>query len=369
MNTDNTNSIIIILIFGFLILLSFLNISNPLKVNRKANLWFGIFLLLWSTFWLDEISFLIYGNEINNQLAVFIHFIQFLTPIVFFFSVVYFSNPNHKFKITDLKFMILPIIFLIFLLLKQIAKKDNIDLYQAILTGLLLIQAFFFTSLSYLRIRKHQKKIQLFSSNTREINLDWLEYIIFIVLLMSGVSVLYYILFNPLHLNVFINSAYLIVIFSIAYNSLKQKEIFPWNEKQRNEIILIDENSLDMKRKIVSDEELIPLKSRINQIMQQEKPYLDCDLNLVKLSEMLNITPHQLSYVINSGFNENFFQYINKFRVEKAKELLAKNDMNNLTIVGIAFESGFNSKTSFNTTFKKITEQTPSEYKKSCSNL
>lgn len=369
MNADNTNSLIILLIFGFLILLSFLTIANPLKVNKKANFWFGIFLLLWSTFWLDEILILINDKGIGTQLAIFIHFLQFFTPIIFYFSVVYFSNPNYKFQQTDLKYLFLPIVFLTFLLFQQTAKKENSNLFQIILTGLLLIQAIYFTSLSYLKIRKHQKKIQLFSSNTVDINLDWLEYIIFIILLMSIGSVLYTVFFNPMHLNVFINGTSLMVIFSIAYHALKQKEIFPWSEKLRNEILIIDEQSFDSKRKIVSDKELIPLKSKLDQIMQYEKPYLDCELNLVKLAEILTITPHQLSYVINSGFNENFFQYINKFRVEKAKELLDKNGMNNLSIVGIAFESGFNSKTSFNTTFKKVTELTPSEYKKRSSKL
>jgi AraC-like DNA-binding protein len=371
MNPDTANSLIVILIFGFLNLLFFLNITNPLKVNRKANFWFGLFLLLWSTFWLDEISLLISGTEINTQFAVFIHFIQFFTPIFFYLSVVYFSSPDYKLQITDFKYLILPVVFLIFLLLQQTAKKDNLDLIQNILTGLLLIQAIFFTSLSYLKIRKHRKRILLFSSNTGDINLNWLEHIIFIILLMSIVSVFYNVFFNSLRLNVFINVVFLIVIFSIAYNSLKQKEIFPWNEIQRNEIILIneDEQSLDFKKKIISDEELIPLKSKLYLVMKQEKPYLDSELNLVKLAEILNITPHQLSYVINTGFNENFFQHINKYRVEKAKKLLVNEEMNNLSILGIAFESGFNSKTSFNTTFKKITTLTPSEFKKRSSNL
>jgi AraC-like DNA-binding protein len=83
----------------------------------------------------------------------------------------------------------------------------------------------------------------------------------------------------------------------------------------------------------------------------------------------MNITSHQLSYVINTGFNENFFRFINQYRVEKAKELLLLEEMNRLSILGIAFESGFNSKTSFNTTFKKFTGQTPSAFKEMRSNL
>jgi len=103
--------------------------------------------------------------------------------------------------------------------------------------------------------------------------------------------------------------------------------------------------SAEMKRKIISDEELVRLKSR-----------------LTELAELVNITAHQLSYLLNSDFNESFFLFINKYRVEKAKELLLREEMNNLSILGIAFESGFNSNISFNSTFKKITNQTPSEF-------
>ncbi len=58
MNTSELNSFIVILIYGSLVLLSLLKLANPLQVNKKANFWFGLFLFLWSTFWLDEILFL-----------------------------------------------------------------------------------------------------------------------------------------------------------------------------------------------------------------------------------------------------------------------------------------------------------------------
>jgi len=180
---------------------------------------------------------------------------------------------------------------------------------------------------------------------------------------------LYNIFFNALPLNVFVNIFFLIIIFGIAYNALKQKEIFPLDENQRKEIISIEESieeeqSGDLKRKLFSDSELVKFKSRLSELMNDQKPFLDSELNLIKLAELINITPHQLSYIVNTGFNENFFQYINTYRVEKAKELLLQEEMNKLSVLGIAFESGFNSKTSFNTTFKKITGQTPTEFKK-----
>jgi AraC-like DNA-binding protein len=97
--------------------------------------------------------------------------------------------------------------------------------------------------------------------------------------------------------------------------------------------------------------------------MAAERPYLDSNLNLVKLAERLDLTPHKLSYTINAGYQLNFFQFVNQYRVEKAKELLLNNHQN-YTVLAIAFESGFNSKTAFNTTFKKICGQTPTEFAK-----
>jgi AraC-like DNA-binding protein len=103
--------------------------------------------------------------------------------------------------------------------------------------------------------------------------------------------------------------------------------------------------------------------------MQSEKPFLDNELNLLKLAAHMQITIHTLSYVINEGYGENFAQYVNRYRVEEAKKLLDDPQVAHLSILGIAFDAGFNSKTVFNTTFKKITGLSPSEYKSSGSVL
>jgi AraC-like DNA-binding protein len=98
--------------------------------------------------------------------------------------------------------------------------------------------------------------------------------------------------------------------------------------------------------------------------MKNQKLFLDSELNLIKLSSISGIPLHQLSYTINNGFNENFFMFVNRFRIEEAKKLILDPKMNYLSILGIGFEVGFNSKTVFNTTFKKITGFTPTSFKK-----
>lgn len=362
MNTSELNSFIVILIYGSLVLLSLLKLANPLKVNRKANFWFGIFLFLWSTFWLDEVLFLITGVTIEFHSLFFVRCIQFFTPIVFYFSVLFFTNPSFTFKIRDVRFLLLPAAFLLCLILVNLGYEKPFEYLSVIL---ILIQALFYTGLSYITIRKHQRKIQQFSSNTEGINLNWLEYIILVLLIVNIIYVIYNLFYDPKSLNFFINAVFLSVIYCVGYYSLKQKEIYPLEEKQRQELISIDEDSdpEETRRKLISDEELVKIKISLEGIMETQKPYLDSELNLIRLAEMLSVSTHHLSYVINTGFGKNFFQYVNEYRVDYAKKLL-KEPNSKLSILGIAYESGFNSKTSFNTTFKKVTGQTPSEFKK-----
>ncbi|KMQ64856.1 quinolinate synthetase [Chryseobacterium angstadtii] len=366
MNTSELNRFIVVLIYGSLVLLSVLKLSNPLRVNRKANFWFGIFLFLWSSFWLDEVLTLVKESQVEVHSIISVQVIQFLTPIMFYFSVLFYTNPSFKFKITDLKYLILPVFFWINILLQRFGGFEDNTVFNFIFIGLILFQALFYTGLSYFTIRKHKKRIQQFSSNTEGINLNWLEYITIIIFIINIIYVVYNLSYDSKALNFFINGVFLLVIYFVGYYSLKQKEIYPLEEKQREELISIDEDpgTEEIKKKLISDEELAKIKSQLEEIMEKQKPYLDSELNLIRLSELVSVSTHHLSYVINTGFKKNFFQYVNEYRISYAKKLL-KDPQSKLSILGIAYESGFNSKTSFNTTFKKLTDQTPSEYKNS----
>ncbi len=363
--------IVIMLIFGSLITLSFLKFANPLKVNKRANFWLGVTFLIWASFWMEEILLLTDMKAASGNIVLIVRFIQFLSPPIFFFSVILFTNPLYKFRLKDLIYAILPAIYFIAISIEYYGDWKNKEVIRILILAIILFQAMLYTGISYLAIRNHQKKILLFSSDTKGINLNWLEYIIVLTAIMciviSGYNIIYYTADLNFQLNLFI----LTVIFFIAYYSLKQKEIYPVDEKHRRELISINQQEFvsGAKRKLMTDEDLAEIVRRINDVMQLNRPYLDSELNLIKMSDLLSVTPHQLSYVINTGFNGNFFHFINKFRVEEAKKLLLDHKKDNLSILGIAYESGFNSKTSFNTTFKKITGQTPSEFKKRSSTL
>ncbi|MFT3682132.1 MAG: helix-turn-helix domain-containing protein [Ferruginibacter sp.] len=369
MNAENLNSLVVIIVFGALILLAFLKFSNPYNVNKKANFWFALFLLAWASFWMEEIV-LMSNLSLNNYFAEFVHYLQIYLSVFFYLSIVFYINPNYKFHFTDLKHFIIPGIYLVIKLL-QFFNPGSSKLLYALAAAVIIFQSVLYTTVAFLKIRRHQKNVQLFSSDTAAIDLSWLERIIIILFTTSLLFASYSFLNDMPAPNVYINFIELLAVFFIAYYSLKQKEIYPANEKERTELIAFNEEppEPDPKRKIVADEDIDGLKDRLTRLMTKQEPYLDSELNLVKLADMMSISSHQLSYLINTGFNENFFQYINTYRVAKAKDLLSNNEKNNLSILGIAFESGFNSKTSFNTTFKKITSKTPSEFKKERSGL
>ena len=83
-----------------------------------------------------------------------------------------------------------------------------------------------------------------------------------------------------------------------------------------------------------------------------------------ELAKGLQMSRHQLSQVLNEQLGKNFYDFINEYRVEEFKSRIQLPENNHLTLLGVAFDSGFNSKTTFNTIFKKTTGLTPSDYKK-----
>ncbi|MDJ1499325.1 helix-turn-helix domain-containing protein [Xanthocytophaga agilis] len=176
--------------------------------------------------------------------------------------------------------------------------------------------------------------------------------------------------FNEVFFKISIISAftplgYLLSTYFIVYFSLRQEEIFPYPPKDQvyiNEIILESEQPVINKTQRLSSEKLEQLKIELHYRMQAEKLFLDSDLDLPDLASKMNITSHELSFVLNEGLGTNFYQFINTYRVEEAKTLLLSERHHHLNMLGIAYEAGFSSKTTFNTYFKKATGFSPSQY-------
>ena len=103
--------------------------------------------------------------------------------------------------------------------------------------------------------------------------------------------------------------------------------------------------------------------NKLLQCMKEKKPFTDGHLSLQKLAGDLSIPPHHLSQIINERLGQTFSDFINSYRVEEAKRRLLDPAFKHLSLLGIAVDVGFNSKSSFNSVFKKHTSMTPSEFR------
>ncbi len=127
-----------------------------------------------------------------------------------------------------------------------------------------------------------------------------------------------------------------------------------------SEIIVSDKVAAN--KNILSEEELAVWKTKISQLMDTKQPYLQPDLSLSDLANELKTNTSVLSQLINAGFNKNFNDFINGYRVAAYLEKAGTAQYQHLTLLAIAFECGFNSKTTFNRAFKKMTGKAPSNF-------
>ena len=118
------------------------------------------------------------------------------------------------------------------------------------------------------------------------------------------------------------------------------------------------------KKQLLDEDTKKEYTSSVLKYLEASECYLDAGLSLRSLADQVNIHPNQLSWLINESFNKNFNEFINHYRVETFKEKAKDPGNAHISLIGLAFDSGFNSKTVFNTTFKKMTGVTPREFVK-----
>lgn len=209
----------------------------------------------------------------------------------------------------------------------------------------------FYLKLSYRCITQYKADACHYFSESIKVRLNWLKTILFLASLFwvlavadlaSGPNIPLW-QFRP-----FITTFSLFVLTLFA---LTQSRVFA----------VIEDPTTKTPR--LSDEELNRYRKELLEYMEIESPYLNPELRLTDLSESLGLKSYQLSEVLNRGMGTNFFQFINRYRIEVAKKRLSDPQYNYMNIVGIAMDSGFNSKSSFNETFREFVGLTPSLYR------
>jgi AraC-like DNA-binding protein len=166
-----------------------------------------------------------------------------------------------------------------------------------------------------------------------------------------------------LNINILISISVLLITAFFVLKALYQPELFTGVNIHLEPIKLSVER--DVKQKITQKNEFEnEYLEQLISFMKEERPYLDFELTLQKLALQTNIPEKELSLLINHYLGKHFFDFINEYRINEAKVILANPDEKEVTILEIIYKVGFNSKSSFYTAFKKITDKTPSQYRK-----
>jgi AraC-like DNA-binding protein len=262
---------------------------------------------------------------------------------------------------------------------KNFPKEGFSSVTALIYFSIRYIQSVAYYFLSIRELKLYQKSIQHLFSETSHINLQWVRllvngYIIILILsiiiysLMAKYPDNFYLLYL---INIAIATPY---IYMATYKGITQSTI--WQkvaeedkeklELQLNETKAAGKNSNSRQqgqKQGLGDGRMQEIISRLTEVMTNDKFYQEPELTLQDISDKLNYPAHQVSQAINEGLKKSFYDLVNGYRVEEAKRLLLDPKNKNYTVLSIGFEAGFNSKTTFNTVFKKFTGQTPTDYR------
>ena len=251
--------------------------------------------------------------------------------------------------------------------------KEDEMLWARLLYGLLFFSSVLvYTILTFVKLRAFRKQIdQQFSYFSRRLKLYWVN---FIALLFCLIFLTYFLVggWNALtfeqnfDLTTLSHFSLALLAYCISYFGIRQPLLFK-PEQLIDQRIKADNISMisevDTGRFTDAESELLIRK--LNMLMEEEKPYLNPELTLAELSTRMDIQKHELTDLLNHYIGKNFFSYVNDFRLHSVMRKLESDDYDHLTLMSIAYDSGFNSKSTFNSLFKQFTGMTPSQYRKS----
>lgn len=292
-----------------------------------------------------------------------------LVPFVLFYVLSLFTDLPQKMVPNPLSEDTIPL-----------SSNSIMAAYEAVLLhfAVLNVMSFFIYSLLvvYLVIQ-HQRRISgYFSRKDTRISLTWVYLLpvsFFVITLLNILNESHLLLqgTQPLTLHILSQCCFSILL---CFFGVHQKPVFnlepQWpktaQEKPKEaEQGAVNEQSIQEKASepLIEAAEVAVFKEEIDQYMREEKAYLNSDFSVYTLANALTLSRHTISFVLNSGFNKNFYQFVNGYRLEEMKSRLSEAD-NKDTILDIGLACGFSSKSTYNTLFKKQYGCTPTQYRR-----
>jgi AraC-like DNA-binding protein len=321
--------------------------------------------------------FLLFGNSYyyhSRMILLDIVYWAVFGPISLFYirSVI---DKKLQFRLKDL-FHFLPLIISLITVSDYVFHKSNYNSFYHfynLQTGIFKIglNVWEFSSPVYLVyavviLIKHKRNTKNYFSNIERRELNWLFLLTigFTLFIYFTYSLWIFTDFFPLSLSLklltVVLSGYVLILGIYGY---RQESIFLEKDSKSDEGNLTDSKRRSYQKTFLDPVERELINQKLTVIMLEEKPYLESEITISELAARLGISVNKLSRVINEDHHHNFFDFINTYRVNEVKQLLISSKTNDSKIESIAYDCGFNSKSSFYSIFKKHTHLTPTEFK------
>lgn len=360
---------IIGLISTFISLLLAIFIFSVESKNKISNRLFAYFLILNAIEFSGWFSNLLFDEPSN--LLVFKNQLSHLTLPIFFLYILSICYSDFKLKWKHLwhavPFIIANIVMTPRLYLGTI--KDKITLFQSFnelyetvyIHFSLHIQSIIYITLGFIVLKRAKKIfIENYSSGAIKIY-KWLFQLLLFMSALYGVAIVKNILKYFGQKDSFqasqIALSLVILCFASWYvlKALRHPSLFSGVDSK-----------IPLANDIVQEEKITPEQvGFLTSFMETEKPYLNPSLSIKNLAKEIQMNSRELSVLINQHLNQHFFDFVNEYRIKEAMNILKDPNKKELTVLEILYEIGFNSKSSFNTAFKKHTGLTPTAYRKS----
>lgn len=297
-----------------------------------------------------------------------------LGPLYYLYFKTSITQSRYPYKKTALHFIpcLLYTLFLIpFYLQTPEQKADyisdmlkfeviHIPPLQMIWSIINIVQLFIYIVLTIRLMSRHEKRLKNNFSFTGIVHISWLKkMIIFFSLFLSIYFIMFLLLFFLDLYGIIIDC--IITLFLSVFIHLAAVNSFKWREITAKTVIIEPVQDKYRTSPLTSKESQNYL-TKLKHIMESETPYLNSELKLSDLAEQLALPAYQLSQIINQELKVNFFDFVNKYRVNAVKERLLNPLYKNYKFLAIAYDVGFNNKGTFNRVFKKHTGMTPSEF-------
>lgn len=332
-------------------------------------------------------------------------------PIIYLYTVAASDRSRRLTWWDALHFVPFVVVIVSALPVYLMSGPEKLAFYDALLRGeepgvtgwvdpLKLVSGATYSTITLLFLRRHRERIKDNYSSLERVNLTWL------IRLAAGAAAIWLVAvaseFLPFLEGPGINRGEDIItlgvalmVYGIGYMALRQAEIFrfdtaelpvavatPVPASERGNVGKLERPPVPpfplspepqpavppeprYERSGLSEREAANLKKALLAAMDERRPWRSSELTLADLAQQLSTTPHKLSEVLNAQLQQTFYDFVNGYRVRDVQRRIGSNEARNLTILSLALDAGFASKSTFNDVFKKHTGRTPSEYRKS----